>query len=317
MRLHKSARSCPNSRRVMVDRVLSGQPVARVARDMGVSEKTVRKWVGRFLAEGEPGLQDRSSRPRNSPARTAVCVEQRVVGLRRERLTGVQIARRLRMPRSTVGAVLRRRGLGRLRFLDPPEPERRYEHPAPGDLLHLDVKKLARFDKVGHRITGRHAGLARSRGAGWDFLHVAIDDHSRVVYVEVLPDEKGETAVGFIQRALAWFEARGVSVSRILTDNGSWYLYRGVRAELETAGIRHIRTKPYTPRTNGKAERFIQTMLREWAYVRPYPTSRRRNERLKPWLDSYNRRRPHSPIGYKPPVSRLPPTRNNVSGFHS
>ena len=220
-------------------------------------------------------------------------------------MTGVQIAKRLRLPRSTVARVLKRHGLERLKFLEPPEPARRYEMERPGELIHLDVKKLGRFKGVGHRITGYHASVHRSRGSGWEFVHVCIDDYSRLAYVELLEDEKGPTTVGFLMRALAWFAERGVTVKRVMTDNGTNYRSHVFRHALARLGLRHSRTKPYTPRTNGKAERFIQTMLREWAYARPYLSSAKRRVALLPWLRRYNERRPHGGIGGAPPITRL------------
>jgi transposase InsO family protein len=215
----------------------------------------------------------------------------------------MEIARRLGMPRSTVAAVLKRLGLARLSSLDPKPPAHRYEREHPGELVHLDVKKLGRFREAGHRVTGRPHD--RNRGVGWEFVHVCIDDRSRVAYVEILPDEKGASVEAFTRRAVRWFHKRGVRIQRILTDNGSGYLSRCFRALCEQLRIRHLRTQPYRPRTNGKAERFIQTLLREWAYARPYRTSNQRARRLPAWLEHYNRRRPHTALGYRPPISRL------------
>lgn len=220
-------------------------------------------------------------------------------------MTGALIAKRLKLPRSTVARVLKRHGLERLKFLEPPVPARRYEKRRPGELLHLDVKKLGRFRQVGHRITGHYAGMHRSLKVGWEFVHVCIDDFSRLAYVEILEDEKGPTTVGFLKRALAWFAAHGVRAQRVMTDNGTNYRSHVFRNALVRLGLGHTRTKPYTPRTNGKAERFIQTMLREWAYVRPYATSGRRRAALAPWLRRYNERRPHGGIGGTPPITRL------------
>ena len=256
-------------------------------------------------------LCDRSSapaRPRDPvPAERVAQIER----LRRERLSGPGIAGRLGMPRSTVGVVLRRLGLGRLCSLEPKPPVIRYQRERPGELIHIDTKKLGRIDGIGHRITGYHTGVNRNRGIGWEVLHVCIDDASRLAYTEVLPDEKKESAIGFLDRALAWFVRHGVAVERVMTDNGSAYRSHDFRAACAKAGLRHILTRPYTPRTNGKAERFIQTSLREWAYARPYRSSLERTQAMHPWITNYNHRRPHSALGGLSPAARL----NNVLGF--
>jgi transposase InsO family protein len=230
--------------------------------------------------------------------------------LRRWRMNGRQIALRLGMPLSTVGAVLRRLGLGRLSALEPKPPVVRYERSNPGELIHLDIKTLGRIDGVGHRITGQHERHHRSRGIGWEHLHVAIDDASRLAYTEILPSLGQQDATAFLQRALAWYARLGVKVERVMTDNGSAYRSKRFAKALREAGARHIRTRPYTPRTNGKAERFIQTSLREWAYARPYASSRQRRDAIKPWIDNYNLRRPHAGIGGISPWLRL----NNLLG---
>lgn len=226
-----------------------------------------------------------------------------ILDLRRTRMTGPLIARRLKLPRSTVGRVLKTNGLGRLKYLEPPEPPHRYEKRHPGELVHLDVKKLGRFNSVGHRVTGvrNHAG----RGMGWEFVHVCIDDFSRLAYVEILPDEKGVTSAAFLRRAVAWLANQGIRVRRVMTDNGSGYVAKDFAVALAALRAKHIRTRPYTPRTNGKAERFIQTMLREWAYARPYAHSAYRRQALPAWLRRYNERRPHGGIGGVPPFTRL------------
>jgi transposase InsO family protein len=231
--------------------------------------------------------------------------------LRRQRMTGPAIARAIGMPRSTVGAVLRRLGLGRLKALDAPPPAVRYERERPGELIHIDTKKLGRINGIGHRITGDRTGQSNNRGIGWEVLHVCIDDASRLAYSELLADEKTPSALGFLDRALAWFRRHGVTVERVMTDNGSAYRSHAFRQACAAAGLRHIRTKPYTPRTNGKAERFIQTSLREWAYARAYHTSAERAAVLQPWITSYNTQRPHSAIGHQPPFQKL----NNLSRF--
>ena len=301
----------------MVRRHRSGWSIASIARAQGVTPKTVRKWIERFEEEGPRGLFDRSSRPLEQPCRTSEELEAKVLELRRKRLTGRQIAAELGMPRSTVGVVLRRNGLGRLHLLEPPEPVRRYEKASPGELLHIDIKKLGRFWRPGHRTTGRQAGYRRCRGAGWDFIHVAIDDYSRVAYVEVLDDEKGETAAGFIERAVAWFASRGVTIRAVLSDNGACYRSRAFRKVCDFQGLRRKRTRPYRPQTNGKAERFIKTLLTEWAYAVEYGSSRDRVRALPAWLAHYNGHRPHAALGYSPPLSRLDSRdRDNVLRNH-
>jgi transposase InsO family protein len=279
--------------------------VRAAAEAAGVSPRTVYKWLSRFDDEGLVGLGDRSSRPRRSPATVPRSWQELILTLRRSRMTGALIAKRLRLPRSTVARVLKRHGLERLKLLDPPVPILRYEKQRPGELIHLDVKKLGRFQGIGHRITGYHANVHRSRGSGWEFVHVCIDDFSRLAYVEILEDEKGPTTVGFLKRALAWLAGHGVKVQRVMTDNGTNYRSNVFKAALARLHLGHSRTKPYTPRTNGKAERFIQTLLREWAYARPYASSARRRVVLAPWLRKYNERRPHGGIGGAPPITRL------------
>jgi transposase InsO family protein len=275
----------------------------------------VRKWRDRFAAEGEPGLRDRSSRPHRSPTRLAAAIEAEIEALRRQRLSGPAIARQLGRPVSTVGVILRRLGLGRLAALDPPRQVIRYQRERPGELIHLDTKKLGRIERIGHRITGDRTGQSRRRGAGWEFLHVAIDDASRLAYTAMMPDEKQASAVRFLGDALAWFEAHGVTVERVMTDHGSAFRSKLFAAAAQTHGLKHIRTRPYTPRTNGKAERFIQTSLREWAYASAFHSSHQRASAMPAWLCHYNSLRPHSALGGKPPVSRLPG--NNLLGNDS
>jgi transposase InsO family protein len=279
----------------------------QASRAAGVSRQTARKWVKRFSTEGEAGLLDRSSRPHRSPLKLLMEREHLVVELRRQhRLTAQALAELIGISRSTVGRVLRRHRLSRARDLEPRPPVIRYERQAPGELIHLDIKKLGRIDGVGHRIHGDRS--TRNRGIGWEYAHVAIDDFSRLSYMEVLPDERGGTAAGFLRRAAAWYRRHGIEVQRILTDNGSCYRSKKLAWRCRREHLRHCRTRPYTPRTNGKAERFIQTALREWAYARPYLTSRQRREALPAWLHRYNVHRPHSALGRRPPISRV----NNV-----
>jgi transposase InsO family protein len=316
MNIHKNARTTPHSRLLMVRRVLEQkQPASRVAADFGVSERTVRKWLARWRAGGEPALNDRSSapaRPRQLPPGQIAAIE----ALRRQRLTSPVIARRLGLPLSTVGGILRRLGLGRLKRLDPPLPVVRYQRERPGELVHIDTKKLGKIAGIGHRITGRRPGrVNRHPGIGWEYLHVAVDDASRLAYTEILPDERKASAIAFLERALAWFARHGITVERIMTDNGSAYRSRDFRAACARAGVRHLRTRPYTPRTNGKAERFLQTVMRECAYARAFRSSRERAAALPRWLHLYNEHRPHTALAGQPPISRL--TMNNLLGNDS
>lgn len=304
MNIHKNARTTPRSRAQIVARVREGHEApAGVADAVGVSERTVRKWVARYAAEAEAGLADRSCRPRRSPRATPPLLVSWVEQLRRQRWTGAQIAQALRLSETTVARVLRRRGLARLRQLEPPPPVQRYQWVRPGDLLHVDIKKLGRIGRVGHRIHGDPR--TRVRGIGWEFVHVAIDDATRLAYVEVLADESGAASTGFVWRALAWFRRYGIRVRRLLSDNGTGYRSLRFARLCQSAGVRHLRTRPYTPRTNGKAERFIQTLLREWAYRRAYPSSRHRTEALPAWLYYYNWERRHGALHGRPPISGL------------
>lgn len=305
MNIHKNARTTPHIRGLIVSRVLDQNlSPHRVAGELGISLRTVYKWLSRYRLEGPAGLQDRSSTALRMPHRLPDAAVELIAKLRREfRMTARAIARQLGLARSTVAAVLKKLGLNRLKLLEPKAPIRRYERKTPGELIHLDIKKLGRIRGIGHRITGnRHK---RARGIGWEFAHVCIDDHSRLAYVEVLPDERKESAVAFLKRALAWFAGNGVKVQRIMTDNGSCYISKAFGATCRAYGLRHIRTRPYTPKTNGKAERFIQTLIREWAYGRAYRSSTQRTSHLPAWLDYYNRRREHGGIGFQPPITRI------------
>lgn len=315
MNIHKNARTTPRSRGQIVQRVLTQQePAAAVAAAVGVSERTVRKWVTRYATEAEAGLADRSCRPQRSPGATPPLLVSWVAQLRRQRWTGAAIAQALQLSASTVARLLRRQGLARLRQLEPPVPTQRYQWRQPGDLLHLDIKKLGRIGRVGHRITGDRR--SRMRGIGWEYVHVAIDDASRLAYVEVLLDEGEGTTTQFLWRARAWFRRHGIRVRRVLTDNGSAYRSARFARLCASAGLRHLRTRPYTPRTNGKAERFIQTLLREWAYRRTYPTSRQRTEALPIWLYYYNWERGHGALHGRPPISCLMAP-DNLVAVHS
>jgi transposase InsO family protein len=302
MNLHSNARTTPRSRLDLVIRSRTCS-VERVAVDFSVSSRTVRKWRARFNSTGVEGLADRSSRPRRVPLRTDEPRCDLIRQLRRCRLTGPQIAKALRMPPSTVAAVLKRGGMERLSKLEPPRAENRYERSVPGELIHVDTKKLGRIKRVGHRVTGNRRDT--TRGAGWEFAHVAIDDASRLAYVEVLPDERAESAVAFLHRALAFYRRHGLRVRQLMSDNGSAYLSRAFAVACQRLSIRHLRTRPYTPRTNGKAERFIQTLIREWAYAIPYASSRARTAALPRWLGYYNHHRPHAGIAGGTPYSRL------------
>jgi len=304
--MHKNARLTFVRRREMVEALESGVAQAEVASRFGVSTNTVRKWWKRFQAEGIAGLYDRSSRPHRSPTQISQEEAEYVVALRQCGLLGEEIATIARRAASTVSKVLRAARLSRPGDLGRDPSPMRYEHERPGDLLHLDIKKLGKFKRPGHRVIDRASPeYARSR-TGWEYVHVCIDDYSRVSYVELLDEgEKGETTAGFLQRAVEHFRARGVEVKRVLTDNGSGYKSRAFRKTVKRLGVKHSRTRPYTPRTNGKAERFIQTILREWAYVRPYATSTERRRALPRWVRRYNERRPHGSLGKRPPITRL------------
>ena len=309
MNVHENARLTPAGRAVMIARIVEeGWSVRRAAEAAGVSERTAYTWLGRHRRGGERRLHDRSSAPRRCPRRTSPQRVAEIEQLRRGRMTGPSIARTLGMPRSTVGAVLRRLGLGRLSALEPKLPANRYERAAPGELIHLDIKSLGKIAGLGHRVTGDRT--SRNRGIGWDHLHVAIDDASRLAYTEILPSLGSEDACGFVVRALAWYARLGVRVERVMTDNGSAYVSKRFAKTLRDAGVRHIRTRPFRPRTNGKAERFIQTSLREWAYARPYLSSDQRAAAVGPWTDGYNLHRPHAGIGDLSPWQRL----NNLLG---
>lgn len=315
MNMHKNARTTPRSRAQIVARVRTQQePAAAVAAGVGVSERTVRKWLARYAAAAEAGLSDRSSRPRRSPRATPPLLVSWAERLRRQRWTAAEIAQALQLSPSTVARLLRRQGLARLRALELPVPIQRYQWARPGDLVHLDVKKLGRIGRVGHRISGDRR--SRVRGIGWEYVHVAVDDASRLAYVEVLGDEGGETTARFLWRARAWFRRQGIRVRRVLTDNGAGYVSDRFARLCRSAGLRHRRTRPYTPRTNGKAERFIQTLLREWAYRRAYPSSRQRTEALPAWLYYYNWERAHGALHGRPPMSCLV-TQNNLLAVHS
>jgi transposase InsO family protein len=331
MKLHANAKLGPKGRLVICRRVIEqGWSLAEAAEAAGVSERTAGKWTRRYRAEGEAGLLDRSSAPRRIANATSPERVEAIAALRRVRLTGPEIAETLGMATSTVSAVLMRIGLGRLSRLEPAEPIRRYERSRPGELIHVDVKKLGRIGPhgAGHRALGRGwAKEGRSRTdregvrrmqTGWERVHVCVDDATRLAYVEVLPDEKATTAIGFLRRALTFYRSHGIEVERLMTDNGSAYVSTAHAIACRALGIRHIRTRPYRPQTNGKAERFIRTMLREWAYAAVYGSSPERAAALSGWVERYNFRRRHGALGHRPPIARLQELQgNNVAGIYS
>jgi transposase InsO family protein len=303
MRLHGNARLTPFQRALLCARVREeGWTVEDAAEAAGCSERTAYRWLARHDA-GEP-MTDRSSTPKTCPTRTPARVEVEIERLRRLRWTSTKIAATLEMAVSTVCAVLKRLGLNRLWKLGPPEPPNRYCRRHAGELVHVDVKKLGRFRRPGKRVLGVGPGR-KSRGAGWEAVHVCVDDATRLAYVEVLPDERALTTIAFFERAVAWFAERGVRIRQVMSDNGAPYVSKPWAAWCSTHRVEHIRTRPYRPRTNGKAERFIQTMLREWAYAATYRSSTHRTRALSAWIDYYNHQRPHGALGHKTPASRL------------
>ena len=323
MKLHANAVTCPKSRLKIVCRAMAGEARETIAADHEISERTVAKWVGRYRAEGEIGLVDRSSAPRSVPHRTREDRIEVIAALRRLRMTGAEIAMCLGMPLSTVSAVLTRIGLGKLSRLEPPEPPNRYERARPGELIHVDVKKLGVINGAGHRVNGRRAsqnvtrrGRRQGKAPGWEFVHVCVDDATRLAYVEVLSDEQGTTAAGFLRRAVAFYASYGITVQRVMSDNGACYRSTIHAVACRLLGLRHLRTRPYRPRTNGKAERFIRTMLGGWAYGAIYGTSAERTAALDGWVWTYNHRRPHGSLRHKPPAARLREL-NNLPGTYN
>jgi len=304
MNMHKNARLMPQGRFLLVQRVIEqGWAVRSAAGAAGLSERQAYRWLARYRAGGTAALSDRSSAPKHCRHEVPAARVAEIERWRRQRLSGPAIARQLAMPVSTVGGRLRRLGLGKLAALEPRPPVVRYQRERPGELIHIDTKKLGRIEAIGHRITGDRRD--RKRGAGWEALHVCIDDASRLAYSEVLANERKTSAVPFLERAVGWFARQGITVERVMTDNGSAYRSRHWGQACGGLALRHLRTRPYTPRTNGKAERFIQTSLREWAYARPFATSHERTAALIPWLDHYNTARPHAALAHQPPASRL------------
>jgi transposase InsO family protein len=315
MNVHKNARLTVIRRLEMVQRIVEGRLTpAEAAAEAGVSEPTGRKWLGRYLVEGEPGLRDRSSRPKLSPRSIAPKTALAIVELRRRRLTQARIAQAIGVSKSTVGRVLKRAGLSRLSDLEPSEPIVRYEHEHPGDLVHIDTKKLGRIERMGKRIPGSSHNPIR---AGWEYLFVAIDDHARIGFTDMYPDERKASAVQFLQNTVAYFHSLGVRVRRILTDNGSAFRSKRFAKACRRLGIKHSFTRVYRPQTNGKAERFIQSALREWAYGIPYHHSSEREAMLGRWIHHYNWHRPHQGIKGVAPISRLAQSRNNLLTLHS
>jgi len=314
--MHKNARTTPLSRAGIVQEVLQqGHSRRAVATARGLSEKTVRKWTGRYRSEGAVGLCDRSSRPLS-----VVAVQGRrgfkvVLALRRQRCSYSEIALRTGLSRATLSRWLRQVGLNRFKSLEPTPPVVRYEREHPGELLHVDIKKLGRINRIGHRITGSRLG--RTKDAGWEFLHVCVDDHSRVAMAEIYPNERGESAVCFLRHAVAYYRRFGVTIRSVMTDNGSCYLSNDFRKTCQKLNLRHIRIKPYTPRTNGKAERFIRTALEGWCYAHAYRHSCERAATLPLWLHRYNWHRPHQSLRMNPPISRLALSADNVVRLHT
>jgi transposase InsO family protein len=317
MDMHQNARLTVACRELIVQRVLAGRAKVQVGRELGVSVKTVDKWLRRYAVAGVSGLRDRSSRPHRSPAATEPVLHAAVAALRRQRLTLVTIAAQLSLSRSTVARIAKAAHLNRLSKLEPAPVYRRYERAEPGELLHLDVKKLGRITKIGHRIHGDRTRHSRDGSVGWEYLHVAIDDTSRVAYAQLLPEEDMECTIGFLRAAVAYYAGLGVQIKGVYTDNALVYRGSSFANACAQLGLSHHFTKPYTPRTNGKAERFIQTCLREWAYARAYHRSHQRQDALPAWLHGYNWHRPHMSLAGQPPIHRLNLKRNNLLRLHN
>jgi transposase InsO family protein len=330
MKLHASAALSLKKRKLLVQRVVKEDwSLTEAAEAAEVSERTAGKWVRRYRAEGEAGLFDRSSAPMNVHNRTPEDRVQVIAALRRVRFTGPEIAEVLGMASSTVSAVLRRIGLGKLSRLEPPEPVRRYEKSKAGELLHIDVKKLGRIGPhgAGHRVSGKRlrqnprrtdgSGVLRVQ-VGWEFVHICVDDATRLAFAEVLANERATTTIAFLRSCLAFYRAHGITVERVMTDNGSAYVSVVFALACRQLGIKHSRTRPYRPQSNGKAERFIRTMLREWAYAVVYGSSAERTAALPRWLERYNTTRRHGALGHRPPIMRLRELqKNNVAGVYT
>ena len=315
MNIHKNAALTPSRRAQLVDQILAGVTVKDAAASFAVSPATASKWRRRFREEGVAGLQDRSSRPKRLYRPTPAPLREEVVALRRQKLTGWHIAARTGLSKATVSRILRGVRLSRWRDLVPAPPVVRYEREHPGELLHIDIKKLGRIVRPGHRVTGNVGD--RSRGAGWEYVFIAIDDHSRLAHAAIYPNEQQSSAIAFLKAAVAHYERFGLKLQRVMTDNGPCFHALAFGRACRQLGIKHIRTKPYTPKTNGKAERFIQSSLREWAYANSYTTSAARADQLPRWLHRYNWHRPHSSLNRLPPISRLRLSHNNLLTLHS
>jgi transposase InsO family protein len=322
MNIHKNARLTPLRREEMASAVVEGRlSKAQAARVFAVTPKIVARWAARYRCDGCHGMTDRPSRPKKLHRPTPQATVAQILVLRRQRLTGRHIAKQTGVSPATVSRVLKRAGLSRLKDLEPAEPVRRYERASAGDMIHIDIKKLGRFERIGHRITGDRTGQStpRSRrqgGYGWEYVHVCIDDHSRLSFMQIHANEKAASAVAFLKAAIAWYKKLGVKVVRVMTDNGSCYISEAFAKACKKLKLKHLRTKPYTPRTNGKAERFIQTALREWAYAIAYPTSDHRAAQLPVWLHRYNWHRPHGSLNSMPPISRLGLSGDNLLRLH-
>jgi len=317
MNIHRNARLTPLRREEMAVAVIGGRLTkAQAARLYGVSLKIVSRWTERFRMSVQTAMMDRSSRPTSSPRQTDGAIVERILHLRRQRLTGKHIAMETGVSPATVSRTLRRARMSRMKDIEPVEPVIRYEYAEPGGLIHLDIKRLGRFERVGHRITGDRTGQSNARGVGWEYVHVCIDDASRIAFTDIFPDEKAISAIAFL-KAVACYASLGVMVTRVMTDNGSCYKAKDFAKACKALDLKHIRTKPYTPKTNGKAERFIQTALREWAYARAYSSSETRKAYLPNWTHMYNWHRPHGGLKSKTPISRLDLNRDNLLTHHS
>jgi transposase InsO family protein len=318
MNIHKNARLTPLRREQMARLVCSGAlSQTEASRQFGVTAKVVRRWSLRYEHEGADGMADRSSRPHRLHNSTDPATVAEILALRRRRLCGQHIALKTNVSPATVSRVLKRAGLSRLKDLLPAEPVVRYEHAHPGEMIHIDIKRLGRFERVGHRITGDRTGQSNSRGVGWEYVHVCVDDASRIAFTDIFPDEKAVSAVAFLKACIAYYKSFGVQVKRVMTDNGACYRSKAFARTCKRLRLKHVRTKPYTPKTNGKAERFIQTALREWAYARAYQTSEQRKSFLPTWTHMYNWHRPHGSLKAKPPISRILQNEDNLLRLHN